>query len=89
MVILGSTYDALVARAETAEAENERLRALNERQQVLVHQARDERDESDSENERLRAILNVVASCSENDDVAFGKHLCVEQVRVEVAHHTE
>ena len=43
--------------AASLEAENERLRALNERQQVLVHQARDERDESDSENERLRAAL--------------------------------
>jgi predicted nuclease with TOPRIM domain len=35
--------------------------------------------------ERLRAILKVVADCLENDDVAFGQHLCVEQVRVEVA----
>jgi hypothetical protein len=37
-----------------------------------------------AENERLRTILRIVANCSENDDVAFGQHLCVEQVRVEV-----
>lgn len=36
------------------------------------------------ENKRLRAMLRSVAACSENDDVPFGDHLCIEQVRVEV-----
>lgn len=51
------------------------------------NEVRAENARQSEEIERLWAILGVVASCSENDDVALGQHLCVEQVRIEVARH--
>jgi chromosome segregation ATPase len=99
--VFAREYNAAIKRESELRAEVERLDKIRQLQKERIVRAEDEIERLQAQVvlqqrliEELRAevsgckrILSVLAACSENDDVPFGEHLCVEQVRVEVARH--